>query len=65
MTSAQITAQRIGLLELRLLLSPFLSSADCATVMEMAKLARECVGQPEPPAPKRVEPFSYLQPTAP
>ena len=59
MTHPQMVAQRVGLIELRLLSSPFLSRDDCALVVELAKIARQCVRQPEPTRPA-IRPITYL-----
>jgi hypothetical protein len=59
MTRQQIMTKRVELIELRLLLSPGLSSTDCANVLELSKIAREAYGQPAPPTRLRDEPFAY------
>jgi len=51
---AEIMAARIGVIELRLLLSPALTQGDCALVMEMAYLARRAIDV-DPPEPTEAQ----------
>jgi len=62
LTSQQILAKRIELLEMRLLMSPMLSQSDCAIVMELVGLVRQRLNAPKADPPKRVTPFSYFPP---